>query len=332
MYCHTHIPERILPDDLDRYLAEGWYRMYHTIFTTHILRRDENWVNAIWLRYALQTWTPGHTFQKLQKRNKHLRIEIGPLELTDSHTTLYKRYRLFKFNDTEADLYSSIYGIDNNNPFQTLLISCYDHNRLVAGGILDMGTTAAAGIVSYYEPEYEKYSLGKFLIYQKILYCQQAGLRYFYPGYVLTGIPEFDYKLGIGGASVEFYQLCSSQWKPWSAFSVQEWHLEEMIQKLEALKPYLEAKGLVPQRIYFEAFDFSLYAPFAGPLWDCPVYLHLGRHEIPEREWIVKFDIRTQAYQYFLTSPTEEDDYILKEDRWYCINLFDFFPMPAPDL
>lgn len=330
MYCHTHIPETILPDELDRYLAAGWYRMYHTIFTTHILRREENWVNAIWLRYALEQWVPGQTFHKLQKRNKHLRITIGPLELTDAHTELYKRYRLYKFNDAEGDLHSSIYGINDHNPFQTLLISCYDHNRLVAGGILDIGLESAAGIVSYYEPEYEKHSLGKYLIYQKILYCQQQGFRYFYPGYVLTGVPEFDYKLGIGAQAVDFYQLRSGEWKPWSAFSLEEWHLEEMIRKLQALEPELKAKGLEPQLIYFEAFDFSLYAPFAGPLWDCPVYLHLGRHTLPEREWIVKYDIRTGSYQYFLINITEEDDYILKGDRWYCINLFDFYPMTTP--
>lgn len=305
--------------------------MYHTLFTTHILRRNNDWVNAIWLRYSLDQWNAGTTFRKLQKRNKNIRIEIGPLEITDDLLDLYKRYRLFKFNDVDADLYTTIHGHSGANPFESVLLSCYDEDRLVAGGILDMGKISAAGIVSFYDPAYEKSSLGKFLIYHKILYCQQIGLKFFYPGYVLTGVPEFDYKHGIGGNSVEFYQLSTDAWMPWSQFSEKEWHLEEMKRKLIELEPTLIAKGLQPQLIYFESFDFSLFAPFQEPLWDCPVYLHLGRHDLPDREWIVKYDIRKQTYQYFLTTATDEDDYILVEDRWYCITLFDFFIMNPPD-
>lgn len=305
--------------------------MYHTLFTTHILRRNNDWVNAIWLRYSLDQWKTGTTFQKLQKRNKGIRIEIGTLEFTDELLDLYKRYRFFKFNDNEADLFTTIHGHSDKNPFHSVLLSCYDEDRLVAGGILDMGKISAAGIVSFYDPAYERSSLGKFLIYHKILYCQQVGLKFFYPGYVLTGVPEFDYKHGIGGISVEFYQLSTDAWKPWSVFSDKEWHLEEMKRKLMELEPQLIAKGLQPQLIYFESFDFSLFAPFQDPLWDCPVYLHLGRHDLPEREWIVKYDIRKQEYQYFLTTATDEDDYILIEDRWYCITLFDFFIMNPPD-
>lgn len=328
MYCHTIIPTVILPHELDKLLAEGWYRMYHTFFTTHILRRNEDWVNAIWLRYDLRNWEPGSTFRKLQKRNRALRIEIGPLELTTAHIELYKRYRLYKFNDAEGDLESTIFGNTNANPVQSLLISCFDQNRLVAAGILDIGIVAAAGIVSFFEPDYEKNSLGKYLIYQKILYCREHGFNYFYPGYVLTNVPEFDYKIPIGAGTVEFYQLSSGNWMPWKDFSEKEWHLEEMKRKLAELEPQLIAKGLQPQLIYFEAFDFALYAPFTEELWDCPVYLHLGRHDLPEREWIVKYDIRKQSYQYFLTTTTDEEDYVEKEGHWYCISLFDFFPMP----
>lgn len=321
MYSCTHIKEKIFPEELDAYLSKGWYRMVHTIFTAHILRREGQWVNAIWLRHPLRLWEPGTTFKKLSKRNASFRLEFGPLEITAPQEALYALYRNHKFEDDQADLRQSLFGPEITNPFNSWMVNCYDGTKLIASGVFDRGIKAAAGIVSFYDPAYEKYSLGAYLIYQKMIFCKQQGLDYFYPGYVLTGVPDFDYKLSIGRNSTEFFQLATETWLPWKEFTTAEWHLEEMVRQLEKTKEEFERKGQSARLIYYDPFDITFYSQYAGQFWDCPVYLNLGAVEGFETELIVKYDIKTASNQFYLTELTTSEDYVLRDGKTYCVVL-----------
>lgn len=321
MYSCTHIKEKIFPEELDSYLSKGWYRMVHTIFTANILRREGQWVNAIWLRHPLHEWEPGNTFKKLSKRNASFRIEFGPLEITEAHEALYAIYRNHKFEDDRADLRQSLFGPEINNPFNSWMVNCYDGEKLIASGVFDRGIKAAAGIVSFYDPLYEKHSLGTYLIFQKMIFCKQEGLDYFYPGYILTGVPDFDYKLSIGRNSTEFFQLATESWLPWNEFTTTEWHLEHMVQQLENTKEALEAKGKPARLIYYDPFDITFYSQYAGQFWDCPVYLNLGPVDGQETELILSYDIKSKQIQYFLTELTTEDDYVYRNGKTYYLEL-----------
>ena len=79
--------------------------------------------------------------------------------------------------------------------YNTHEINLFDGEKLIAVGYFDIGTRSAAGISSFYDPSYKKYSLGKYLIYLKMEYCQKMGFEYFYPGYFVPGYKAFDYKL-----------------------------------------------------------------------------------------------------------------------------------------
>ncbi|MBL0133435.1 MAG: hypothetical protein IPP79_05125 [Chitinophagaceae bacterium] len=321
MYSCTHIKEKILPEELDDYLSKGWYRMVHTIFAANILRREGQLVNAIWLRHPLHSWQPGTTFKKLARRNASFRIEFGPLEITASHEALYSIYRNYKFEDDQADLRQSLFGPETSNPFDSWVVNCYDGDKLIAAGIFDKGIKTAAGIVSFFDPAYEKFSLGTYLIYQKMIFCKSQGLEYFYPGYILTGVPEFDYKLSIGRNSTEYFQLASGKWLPWSDFTKEEWNLENMVLHLEKTKEELEAKGKFAKLVYYDPFDITFYSQYAGQFWDCPVYLNLGVVEGYETELIVKYDIKSRQNQFYLTELTTEEDYVIRDGKTYCVVL-----------
>ncbi len=99
-----------------------------------------------------------------------------------------------------------------------MAINIYDNGNLIGAGVFDLGKKSAAGISSFYDPDYKKFSIGRYLIYKKIAYCKKNGYDFFYPGYFVPGIKAFDYKLEIGKESLEFYDMNNDEWKPISCY------------------------------------------------------------------------------------------------------------------
>lgn len=207
-------PLHIEPDKLDGYLAHGWYRMGQSIFTTDFLEREGEYFKTIWLRNRLKEYEPSSTFYKLENRNKKFHLEIIPFVYGAKYEMLFQKYRLSLPGERVASLHGFLFG---NSPiiiFNSLAVNLFDNNKLIGTGIFDCGQKSAAGISSFYDPDYKKYSIGKYLIYKKIEYCHLNAYDYFYPGYFVPGLKAFDYKLEIGKQSLEFFDMENSTWKP----------------------------------------------------------------------------------------------------------------------
>lgn len=213
-------PLRMEPVELDMYLAAGWYRMGQCIFTTDFVEREGMYFKTIWLRNRLKNYHSSTTFQKLEKRNKGFSTEIIPFSYGKRYELLFQKYRSSLPPGRAGDLYSFIIGDSPYVIFKSLVINIYDDAKLIGSGVFDLGKKSAAGISSFYDPDYKKYSIGRYLIYKKIEYCKQMGYDYFYPGYFVPGLKAFDYKLEIGKESLEYYDMKKDQWKSISVLSL----------------------------------------------------------------------------------------------------------------
>jgi arginyl-tRNA--protein-N-Asp/Glu arginylyltransferase len=211
-------PLRIEPEELDTYLAKGWYRMGQCIFTTDFVERDGVYFKTIWLRNCLKTYKISSSFQKLEKRNKQFNTEFIPFNYSNRYENLFQKYRSSLPPGRAGDLHSFLIGDSAYLIFNSLVINVYDNGNLIGAGVFDLGKKSAAGISSFYDPDYKRFSIGRYLIYKKIEYCQQNGYDYFYPGYFVPGIKAFDYKLEIGKESLEFYDMDNKKWKPLSCY------------------------------------------------------------------------------------------------------------------
>ncbi len=207
-------PIQIEPEELDRYLARGWYRMRQSIFTTDFIERDGECFKTIWLRNRLKIYKAGSTFRKLENRNKNFRLEIIPFQFSDNYESLFQKYRSSLPDGRATSLHGFLFGDSPFIIFNSLAINLYHGIKLIGTGVFDIGKKSAAGISSFYDPGYQKYSIGRYLIYKKIEYCQQNGYDYFYPGYFVPGLKAFDYKLEIGKDSLEFFDMGINMWKP----------------------------------------------------------------------------------------------------------------------
>jgi arginine-tRNA-protein transferase len=217
MFQDFKFPLQVMPEELDTYLAAGWYRMGQSVFTTDFIERDNVYFETIWLRNRLKNYHPSSSFKKLERRNKAFKIQITPFRYSNKYESLFQKYRLSLPEGRSVDLYSFLVGDSPLIVFKSWVINLYDGEKLIGAGVFDLGKKSAAGIASFYDPDYKNHSIGRYLIYKKIEYCKQKNYDFFYPGYIVPGIKAFDYKLEIGKECLEFFDMKRSVWKPLSA-------------------------------------------------------------------------------------------------------------------
>ncbi|HET9054642.1 MAG TPA: GNAT family N-acetyltransferase, partial [Cyclobacteriaceae bacterium] len=239
MFVEVHTPQQLTPHELDAYLERGWFRMGQTIFTTNFAHVKDQMLSTIWLRVKLYEYERDAAHHKLLKRNAAFTVTVQPAVVTEEQEALYARYRgSLSFNVSES-LQHLLFGKNESSVYTTYEVTLRDRGKLMGCGFFDLGGTSAEGIVSFYDPEYKKFSPGKYLIYTKIQFCKELGLPYFYPGYFVPGNPYFDYKLSIARGALQFLQLGSGTWQDFSVFTETDIPVQIMNTQLRGLKRLL---------------------------------------------------------------------------------------------
>ena len=296
MFAEKHYPETIKPEDLDCYLAKGWYRMGQTIFTTHFLCFGRSYYSAIWVRLALEDYRFRKSLRKIIRKNQNeFRTEIGPGTINREKELLYKKYRQSFPGMLAPTLQDSLLDGEEINIYQTYEVSVYDENQLVALSYFDLGKESAASIIGIYDPDYKPYSLGIYTMLMEIDYCIQAGFQYFYPGYVVPGYPRFDYKLRIG--EVDYFDLEDSQWKPFVHLSDDLIPLQKIEYHLNALYKYLQWHKVPCEKLYYPLFEANLFGFWHAPYFDYPVFLICSPRDNTNHFLIVVYNPSISAYQ-----------------------------------
>ena len=299
MLAELHYPTNSLKgEQLDEYLARGWFRMGQSIFTTNFLKFNGSLFSAIWLRIDLLTFKPSKTQQKLQKLNAKFRVEIKPSTLlTFEHLVLFNKYKNYVPFDAAPSLTHLLYDDKISNVFDSYEVSIYDNKKLIAGGFFDLGNEASTGITCFYDPDYQKYSLGKYLMFLKIDFSKNRGMSYFYPGYFAPNYPMFDYKLDLAKPFLKFLDLSTNQWKPFEEYIYEEVPLVEMTQKLEELSICLTKRNFTHTFLKYEYFDADLSAIMNGAnTFDFPVFILCFERDNSVSNPIIIYDVISRQY------------------------------------
>jgi leucyl-tRNA---protein transferase len=215
-YYDSIQPLSISPAGLDHALSLGWYRMHQGIFTcSHVNLGDVYRVH--WLRYRLIDIKERESHKRILNKNKsfHYSIEdFNPLFIRPDHVELHLRYRASIDFDGARSIHECLLGddFDGTNIFETKCISVFHGNKLIAGGYFDVGLQAGTSILHFFEPDYKKYSLGKYLILVTMNYLTKHGYRMYYPGYIVQGLNKMNYKLFLGIDAAQFFDPESQQW------------------------------------------------------------------------------------------------------------------------
>lgn len=200
--------------ELDMWLSEGYFRMRQEVFTCQFVPSDDGFLSAFWLRIVLADVQYGPKQNRLLRINEPFTSVAKPFVLTRELETLYATYRASLNFDTFPSVQDCLFGEAFRNRFDTQLIEVRDNGRLIAAGVFDNGSESIMGILNFYDPQYAKHSLGKYLMLLKIYYAQQTGRTFYYPGYLVVGNTKFDYKLFPCKAATEVYDDNTGQWLP----------------------------------------------------------------------------------------------------------------------
>jgi len=207
---------RLPGDFLDYYLGQGYYRMGQNLFTCQFLPLDTGLYTTHWLRLAVASATYGPKQRRLFRLNEQFGVVVRPFRLTPEYEALYTRYYQSIDFDANPSLADLLLEGSRHNVFDTNALEVRDGERLIAVGVFDSGTQTIAGIVNFYDPDYRKHSLGKYLMLLKLEHARRHELAYYYPGYLVHNYPKFDYKLFACPAATEVFNAHTHQWRPFS--------------------------------------------------------------------------------------------------------------------
>lgn len=319
MFVQVHTPEHLSGNELDTYLERGWFRMGQTIFTTNFAHVKDKILSTIWLRVKLNEYIPESTYKHLIKRNAAFTTAVQPAQLTEEKELLFSRYRQSLPFTVSESLQHLLFGNDTpDSVYTTYEVTVRDGDKLIACGFFDLGLNSAEGIVSFYDPEYKKHSLGKYLIYLKIQHCLSRKLQYFYPGYFVPGNPFFDYKLSIGRGAQQFLQLTSNTWQEIDTFSPADIPAAVMPLKLESLRVALQYTEVESHVLKYEFFDAGLIPDMRNSgLLDFPFFLLIGPVSDEPAGIIIVYDVRDQAFHLQVCMPMWKPDRVNPDKTFY---------------
>jgi arginyl-tRNA--protein-N-Asp/Glu arginylyltransferase len=205
------------PWHLDILLAHGWFRMGRYMFSVqHIGWHRET--RVFWIRYQLSQMELPDSACTISKRASRFQFIIREFELNEAHKNLYAEYHQSVTIDTADSLAEVLFRqeapMNLAETFPSMTVEMYDEGKLVGAGIFDTGRNSIMGIVNYFLPEYRKFSPGKALMLKKIEWAMQAGMDFYYPGYIGVDDNRFDYKLFAGHSAIELYDPFQKTWIP----------------------------------------------------------------------------------------------------------------------
>jgi len=137
--------------------------------------------------------------RRILRKNEATKIVIQKPEMTLKHLELFEKYHLhmkdkrdWNHETTSPRHYytSFVYG-HGDFGYEVLY---YIEDELVGVDLIDILPSGISSIYFYYDPCYEKYSLGTYSMLQQIQMAKDAKLDWIYLGYYVKGCQSLEYK------------------------------------------------------------------------------------------------------------------------------------------
>jgi arginyl-tRNA--protein-N-Asp/Glu arginylyltransferase len=280
MHVRVVRPEVLRPEDLDGFLALGWFRIGQAMMTCRVVLFDGHLRPSVWTRLPLEGFAPSRNGRKLLARNlAHYRVDVGPAIVDEEHEALYQRYRGHARGDRSPTLDDFLYGDSDRDVFDTRELSLRDERgALVAYSWFDVGRDSLQSLIGVYEPDRARESLGLTTLLAEATWAAEHGLRFHYPGYVLPGDPSMDYKLRLG-ARMEFLDPVEQDWRGIAHLPGLALPTHQLEHRLEVARRALAAVGVPTALRRYPWFEAPAWQPDLSACVDQPLLVEC----FPER-------------------------------------------------
>lgn len=152
--------------------------------------------------------TPRRSERRVLRANADIVRRVRPAEALDEQYQLFARYLSARhaeggMTDMDAHDYAAMV---EDTPVETRLVEyragSEDNAPLVAVCLTDILADGLSLVYSFFDPDEERRSLGKYIILDHLMLCREMGLRYTYLGYWVAGSEKMDYKRRFSPAEV----------------------------------------------------------------------------------------------------------------------------------
>ncbi|MDF1880298.1 arginyltransferase [Sulfurimonas sp. MAG313] len=206
-------------EDKCSYLDDAKQNTHYKIIKDCSLLDCESLIERGWRRFGTMFFRPvcvectacesfkidvrNYQFSKSQRRilrkNKDTKIVIQRPQVTFEHLKLFEKYHLhmkdkrdWKYEQTDArHYYTSFVSGYGDFGYEILY---YIEDELVGVDLVDILPHGISSIYFYYNPSFEKQSLGTFSMLQQIQIAQDNDLEWIYMGYYVKGCQSLAYK------------------------------------------------------------------------------------------------------------------------------------------
>ena len=148
------------------------------------------------VRIPVREFMPTRSQKRTLNRNRLLTISRIPAEFDSEHFTLYKKYLANRHAGG---------GMDDPTPenFMEFLIASWTDtyfyemrldDLLICVAVVDYMDEALSAVYTFYDPEFSRYSPGKFSILFEIEEARRLGKQWLYLGYWINGCNKMQYK------------------------------------------------------------------------------------------------------------------------------------------
>ena len=183
-----------LPDQMDALWEQGWRHFGSHFFRYNLGFHNDEIQRVLPLRIRLAQFAFSKSQRRNLRRNSSLRTTIGSLNVTPAAEELFVRHKVRFREGVPTSLTNFVPRLAVESPADTMQLSVFDGERLVAESYFDAGATALSGIYAMFDPEMEKLGLGAFTLLKEIEFAIESKMKLYYLGYAYDGASFYDYK------------------------------------------------------------------------------------------------------------------------------------------
>jgi leucyl-tRNA---protein transferase len=190
---YRHPVEKLTPEQFDQRLAEGDRRSGVFLYRTQCPRCRA----CQPIRLDVEKFRADATQRRMQRRGDALlTVKIGPPTVDRS------RVRLFNLHRDCRGLARDDWPLDEHSYAEFLTDTCCDtlelsywhDDRLVAVAIADAGRESLSAVYCSFDPTFNLLSLGTYSILREVEFCRATNRRYLYLGFYIAESPHMVYK------------------------------------------------------------------------------------------------------------------------------------------
>jgi arginine-tRNA-protein transferase len=151
------------------------------------------------LKIDAENYTLSKSERRILRKNTHFTTVIHHPTLTREHLSLFDRYHRYKHHTRAWDAPKS----DPKNYYASFVqghgdfgyeVLYFDDNKLIAVDLIDILEEGISSLYCYYDPDYNRQSLGRYTLLKQIEFAHRLNLKWIYLGYYVEGCQSLAYK------------------------------------------------------------------------------------------------------------------------------------------